>query len=429
MITRRTKIQLLDLRGDHAARRQLRRRPLRPARPARPRRQLHRGRALHRLRRHLRRRRGDLPRRRGRQGRAARAHRRRRRRPPRHRQRLRRHPGRHARRWSATGSAVGEQYVELQPKTDAGPYLERRLRDRQARTPARRSRPRSCSPTSRTPSSRSTRRRCGRPSTRSARRSPAPARTCSGSSTPATPSSRGQRQLRRHHRADPGQQHRAQHPARLGQRDPQLRQRAVRFSTALAGADPDLRRLIDNGSAAATELRDFLEDNEVELGELINNLVTTGEVVVKHLDGIEQILVIYPYVVEGGFTVVSKSPDTGLYDAHFGLILTRTAVCTRATRAPTSAPPQDGSNAPDERERPLHRARRRRATPAARRTHPRRGGAATAPRSRLLRPGRPAAHLGRRDPAPGTRPVRGPADARRGLVEVAVSPALDDAQE
>ena len=31
---------------------------------------------------------------------------------------------------------------------------------------------------------------------------------------------------------------------------------------------------------------------------------------------------IYPYVVEGGFTVVSKSPDTGLYDAHFGMILT-----------------------------------------------------------------------------------------------------------
>ncbi len=57
--------------------------------------------------------------------------------------------------------------------------------------------------------------------------------------------------------------------------------------------------------------------------------------VVKHLDGIKQILVIYPYVVEGGFTVVSKSPDTGLYDAHFGLILTTNPVCHRATRAPT----------------------------------------------------------------------------------------------
>ena len=93
------------------------------------------------------------------------------------------------------------------------------------------------------------------------------------------------------------------------------------FSGTLAGSDADLRKVIDNGSATATQLRTFIEDNRVDLGELINNLVTTGDVVVKHLDGVEQILVIYPYVVEGGFTVVAKSPDTGLYDAHFGMIL------------------------------------------------------------------------------------------------------------
>ncbi len=110
------------------------------------------------------------------------------------------------------------------------------------------------------------------------------------------------------------------------------------FSSTLAGSDPDLRKVIDTGSATATELRTFLEENQVELGQLINNLVTTGEVVVKHLDGIEQILVLYPYVVEGGFTVVSKSPDTGIYDAHFGLIITRPSrSATRATRAPTAA--------------------------------------------------------------------------------------------
>jgi len=92
------------------------------------------------------------------------------------------------------------------------------------------------------------------------------------------------------------------------------------FSDTLAASDGDLRGVIDSGSVAANELRTFIEDNEVQLGELINNLVTTGEVVVQHLDGIEQVLVLYPYVVEGGFTVAAKSPDTGLYDAHFGLI-------------------------------------------------------------------------------------------------------------
>jgi phospholipid/cholesterol/gamma-HCH transport system substrate-binding protein len=118
------------------------------------------------------------------------------------------------------------------------------------------------------------------------------------------------------------------------------------FSSVLAGADPDLRNLIDTGGVAANQLRTFLEQNSVELGDLINNLVTTGDVIVKHLDGIKQILVIYPYVVEGGFTVVSKSPDTGLYDAHFGMILTNQKVCHSGYGSTDTRPPSDGSNRP-----------------------------------------------------------------------------------
>ena len=118
------------------------------------------------------------------------------------------------------------------------------------------------------------------------------------------------------------------------------------FSTVLAGADPDLRRLIETGSTATIELRDFIETNRVELGSLFNNLVTTGEVIVRHLDGIKQVLVIYPYVVEGGFTVVSKSPDSGLYDAHFGMIITDTAPCEAGYGGTDKRPPSDGGNRP-----------------------------------------------------------------------------------
>ena len=77
--------------------------------------------------------------------------------------------------------------------------------------------------------------------------------------------------------------------------------------------------LIDNGSATANELRTFLEQNQVDLGGLINNLVTTGEVAVKHLRGIRQILVMYPYEVAGGYTVTAKSAEG--YNARFGMIL------------------------------------------------------------------------------------------------------------
>lgn len=118
------------------------------------------------------------------------------------------------------------------------------------------------------------------------------------------------------------------------------------FTGTLSGSDADLRRVIDSGSATATQLRTFLEDNRVDLGELINNAVTTGDVIVKHLPGIAQILVIYPYVVEGGFTVVSKSPDTGLYDAHFGLIITNNPVCHHGYEGTDTRPPQDVANRP-----------------------------------------------------------------------------------
>lgn len=118
------------------------------------------------------------------------------------------------------------------------------------------------------------------------------------------------------------------------------------FSETLARADGDLRTVIDTGSATATELRTFLEQNRLELGDLINNLVTTGEVVVQNLDGVAQVLSIYPYVVEGGFTVVSKSPDTGLYDAHFGMIITDNAVCHKGYESTDTRPPQDGRNLP-----------------------------------------------------------------------------------
>ena len=119
------------------------------------------------------------------------------------------------------------------------------------------------------------------------------------------------------------------------------------FSGSLAGSDKDLRAVIESGSATAKQLRTFLEDNKVELASLVNNLVTTGQVVVKHIDGVRQILVVYPYVVRGGFTVVSKDPITGLYDAHFGMVMTSDPpVCHRGYESTDTRPPQDGSNRP-----------------------------------------------------------------------------------
>jgi len=114
------------------------------------------------------------------------------------------------------------------------------------------------------------------------------------------------------------------------------------FSTSLAGSDQDLRRLIDVGSSSANELRSFIEENKVDLAALLNNLRTTGEIQVKHIDGLEQILVAYPLVVEGGFTVVAKDPVTGKYDAHFGMVTTSNPhVCNEGYEGSDRRPPQN----------------------------------------------------------------------------------------
>lgn len=118
------------------------------------------------------------------------------------------------------------------------------------------------------------------------------------------------------------------------------------FSSALAGADPALRKVIDSGSVAATQLRTFLEQNGVELSELLANLVATGEVVVTHLDALKQMLVVYPYAVGAGQVVVGKSPN-GLWDAHFGLILSPTSTPCYAGYLKTRRNPEsDRGNAP-----------------------------------------------------------------------------------
>ncbi|KQT93706.1 virulence factor Mce [Marmoricola sp. Leaf446] len=115
------------------------------------------------------------------------------------------------------------------------------------------------------------------------------------------------------------------------------------FTGTLADSDRDLRRLIDEGSATANELRTFLERNQVNLGELISQLVTTNEVVVKHLDGIRQVLIIYPYVVAGGYTVAEKKGK--FYNARFGLVLQQQSPTCSAGYLPKRSP-QDRDDRP-----------------------------------------------------------------------------------
>lgn len=118
------------------------------------------------------------------------------------------------------------------------------------------------------------------------------------------------------------------------------------FSDTMADADGSLRKVIDDGSVTASTLRAFLEENEADLGKLFSDLATIGEIQVKHLAGTRMILILYPYVVAGGYAVASPDAN-GQVDAHFGLILTEEpVVCERGYNARIRDPQTERGNAP-----------------------------------------------------------------------------------
>ncbi|MBK5307685.1 MAG: MCE family protein [Frankiaceae bacterium] len=85
----------------------------------------------------------------------------------------------------------------------------------------------------------------------------------------------------------------------------------------LRASDPDFRRLFAGGTQSALQVTDLLETNRSALPILLNNLVTIAQVQSIRLPALRQILVTYPNVIAGGFTVV---PDDGT--THFGLATT-----------------------------------------------------------------------------------------------------------
>ncbi|MFG1603194.1 MCE family protein [Actinoplanes sp. NPDC049265] len=88
------------------------------------------------------------------------------------------------------------------------------------------------------------------------------------------------------------------------------------LSGTLRKSDPDLRRLLANGPPAATELTALLRGLDPTIGTLLGNLITVNGIAVRRLPGLEQALVTYPLVIAGGYTVV---PGDGT--AHFGLVV------------------------------------------------------------------------------------------------------------
>ncbi|MFF8883242.1 MCE family protein [Streptomyces flaveolus] len=80
---------------------------------------------------------------------------------------------------------------------------------------------------------------------------------------------------------------------------------ATELVRSLKGSDADLRRLLAVTPDAATQVSGLLRDLDPSLGVVLANLLTTSEVAVTRQRGIEELLVRYPAAVSAGATAVN----------------------------------------------------------------------------------------------------------------------------
>ncbi|WP_175409064.1 MCE family protein [Streptomyces sp. TRM64462] len=84
----------------------------------------------------------------------------------------------------------------------------------------------------------------------------------------------------------------------------------------LKKSDGDLRALMKNGTSASRELDGLLRNNRPHVPVLLGNLISGGQITMARLPGVEQMLVTFPVVVAGSYTVIPGDGTT-----HFGMVL------------------------------------------------------------------------------------------------------------
>lgn len=93
-------------------------------------------------------------------------------------------------------------------------------------------------------------------------------------------------------------------------------QNSLLLAAQLDQSNGDLQRLIVNTPLAATQVTGLLQDNNVTLGALIANLLTTSEVTLTRGKALDELLSVLPAAVAAGSTVITAQ------GARFGVALT-----------------------------------------------------------------------------------------------------------
>jgi phospholipid/cholesterol/gamma-HCH transport system substrate-binding protein len=107
--------------------------------------------------------------------------------------------------------------------------------------------------------------------------------------------------------------------------------------------DPDLRDVLDSTTPAARQASGLISDLSPTLPVLLANLTSTGQVITSRIDGLRSLLILYPATLAGGFTV---TPGDGT--EHFGLVLNLNSPtpCTKGYEKTEIRYPQDTKDLP-----------------------------------------------------------------------------------
>ncbi|MCZ4274621.1 MCE family protein [Rhodococcoides yunnanense] len=119
------------------------------------------------------------------------------------------------------------------------------------------------------------------------------------------------------------------------------------FTDQLRASDPDLRAVIAKGPSAAQEANQLFQDLRPTLPLLVANLVSVGEVGVIYNAGIEQILVLYPPVTAALVTAAGSGPADEGAIVDFQLEVNDPPACTTGFLLPEERRDANEMSIPD----------------------------------------------------------------------------------
>lgn len=182
------------------------------------------------------------------------------------------------------------------------------------------------------------------------------------------------------------------------------------LTAQLRTSDPDLRKVLANAPPAVDQVVALITENKTDLGLLLANLVTVGQLTMRRTQLLREVLIAYPLVAADGYTL---APDG---TAHFGLVLNldNPPPCVRGYGGTAVRIPQDTRDTPANTHASC-------AEPSSSGTDVR--GAQNAPRYGTVSP-----YPGAGFPADGTGAPAGSGPAGSGQQVPQVGPTGDDSQ-